>query len=43
MENIILKQGINLFGQKLYEATYGEILYIHQIKCFKRIKAADYN
>ena len=38
-----LKQGINKFGQKVYEEAYGEILQLHQIKCFISIILADYN
>ena len=38
METFSLKQGINKLGQKEYEATYGEMLQLNQITCFKPIK-----
>ena len=35
MVTFSLKQVIKKFGQKGYEATYGEMLHIHQIKYYK--------
>ena len=43
METFSLKQVINKFGQKEYEATYGEIIQLYQIKFFKPIKVAGLN
>ena len=40
METFSLKQRINKFGQKGYKATYGAMLQIHQITCFKKINVA---
>ena len=35
METFSLNQGINKFGQKLYKATYGEILQLHLTEYMK--------
>ena len=35
IETFSFKQGINKFGWKGYKATYGEMIQIHQITCFK--------
>ena len=38
-----LKQGIKKFSQKVYKATYDEIIQLHQIRCFKPIKLVGLN
>ena len=43
METFSLEQGIKRFVNKGYEATYGEMLQIHQKTYFRPIKVADFN
>ena len=43
LEIFSLRQGINNFGQKVHEVTFGIIPQIHQITLFKPIKVADLN
>ena len=43
METFSLKQGINKFGQKGYEATYDEMIQLHKMICFNPIKVAGFN
>ena len=43
METFSLKQVIEKFGQKGYEATYGETLQLYQRTYFKPIKVAVLN
>ena len=43
MEKFSLKQGINKFGQQVYEAAYGKMLQLHQRICFITIKVAGFN
>ena len=43
METFGFNQGINKFGHKLYEATYGEMLHLYQRTRCKPIKVEDFN
>ena len=43
MEIFSLKQVIRKFGQKGYEATYGEMLKLNQRTQLKLIKVVDFN
>ena len=43
METFSFKHGIRKFVQKGYEATYGEMLNLHQRRLFKAIKVSYSN
>ena len=41
LETYSLKQGIKKFGEKGYNAAFGEMLQLHQIKCFRPVGVSE--